>query len=288
MGAVRTKRNTKDTVFSSLFGRPEYQLQLYQTLHPEDTAVDVSMLTDVTIRNVLTDNIYNDLGFMVRNRLMILVEAQSTWSENIIIRAFMYLAQSYHELFESRMESLYTTRKIELPEPELYVIYTGERREKPDSITLSGSFFGGKKTALEVTVKVLYGEDRQSIIGQYIRFSKVFDEQTKAFGLTEEAIRRTLAICRDENVLSAYLKEHEKEAVTIMMTLFDEEYIQKAYGAEKFAEGEAKGEARGEAKGGNTRDRLHVRNLRAKHYLDEQIADILDMSLDEVKAIPKD
>ena len=52
------------------------------------------MLCNVTIVNVLTDQIYNDLGFTVGNRLMILVEAQSTWSENIIVRALLHLAES--------------------------------------------------------------------------------------------------------------------------------------------------------------------------------------------------
>ena len=119
METVKAKRNAKDTVFSNLFSIPEYQLQLYQALHPEDKDVELSMLTDVTIQNVLTDRIYNDLGFMVRNKLMILVEAQSTWSENIVVRALLYLAQSYHELFESRLDNLYSSRKIALPEPGL-------------------------------------------------------------------------------------------------------------------------------------------------------------------------
>ena len=35
-------------------------------------------LKDVTIGNILTDGIYNDLRFIVGNRLMVLVEAQST------------------------------------------------------------------------------------------------------------------------------------------------------------------------------------------------------------------
>ena len=36
-------------------------------------------MTDVTIENVLTDNLYNDLGFIVNNKLMFLIEAQSLY-----------------------------------------------------------------------------------------------------------------------------------------------------------------------------------------------------------------
>jgi len=81
------KHTVKDSVFTNLFKEKKYLVQLYQALHPEDKEVTEDKLTDVTIENVLTDNIYNDLGFMVGNRLLILVEAQSTWTVNIIIRA---------------------------------------------------------------------------------------------------------------------------------------------------------------------------------------------------------
>ena len=39
----------------------------------------------------------------------------------------------------------------------------------------------------------------------------------------------TIHICRDRNVLSEYLLDREKEVVTIMMSLFDEEQIMKSF-----------------------------------------------------------
>ncbi len=39
------------------------------------------------LENIFTDDIYNDLGFIKGDKLMVLVEAQSTWTANIIIRA---------------------------------------------------------------------------------------------------------------------------------------------------------------------------------------------------------
>ncbi len=80
---IIAKRTTKNSVFLDLFQNKSNLLKLYQTLHPEDTTATESSLTDITIENVLTDNLYNDLGFIVNNKLMILVEAQSTWTMNI-------------------------------------------------------------------------------------------------------------------------------------------------------------------------------------------------------------
>ena len=59
------KRTIKDSVFTDFFRMPENLLKLYQVLHPEDTSVSESDLKDITVKNVLVDDIYNDLGFRV-------------------------------------------------------------------------------------------------------------------------------------------------------------------------------------------------------------------------------
>ncbi len=72
------KRTAKNSVFLDLFQDKKNLLALYKTLHPEDTDATEDTLDIVTIDNVLTDNLYNDLGIMVgNNRLLLLLEAQS-------------------------------------------------------------------------------------------------------------------------------------------------------------------------------------------------------------------
>jgi len=226
---VIAKRTAKNSVFLDLFQNKSYLLKLYKTLHPEDTAATEDSLTDVTIENVLTDNLYNDLGFIVNNKLMILVEAQSTWTMNILVRVLLYLAQSYHEYFRRTSQNYYKSRKVKMPKPELYVIYIGNKGKKPDKISLSKEFFEGADIDIEVKAKVLYESDSDDIINQYIVFCKVFNEQTKQHGMTQEAIMETIRICKDRNILREYLAQREKEVVTIMMSLFDEEQIIKSF-----------------------------------------------------------
>ena len=84
---------------------------------------------------------------------MILTEAQTTWTMNIIIRALMYLVQSYHEYFERRNDNLYGSKKVKLPKAELYVIFTGKRVSKPEYVSLSEEFWGGEECAIDVKVK---------------------------------------------------------------------------------------------------------------------------------------
>ncbi len=226
---VMAKRTAKNSVFLDLFQNKSYLLKLYKTLHPEDTATTEDALTDVTIENVLTDNLYNDLGFIVNNKLMILIEAQATWTMNILVRVLLYLAQSYHEYFQRTSQNYYKSRKVTMPKPELYVIFTGDKGRKPDRISLSKEFFEGADIDIEVKAKVIYESDTDDIINQYIIFCKVFNEQTGRHGMTRKAVTETIRICKDRNVLREYLAQREKEVVTIMMSLFDEEQIMKSF-----------------------------------------------------------
>ena len=66
----------------------------------------------------------------------------------IIIRALMYLIQTYHDYFKRTSQNLYGSKKVNMPKPELYLIYTGDRKNIPDTISLSKDFFLGKKFPL--------------------------------------------------------------------------------------------------------------------------------------------
>ncbi len=226
---VKAKRTAKNSVFLDLFQNKSYLLKLYKTLHPEDITATEDSLTNITIENVLTDNLYNDLGFIVNNKLMILIEAQSTWTINILIRVLLYLAQSYHEYFQRTNQNYYKSKKVKIPKPELYVIFTGNKGRKPDQISLSKEFFEDAELDIEVKATVLYENDEKDIINQYIIFCKIFNEQTNQHGMTQKAITETIRICKNREVLREYLTQREKEVVTIMMSLFDEEQIMESY-----------------------------------------------------------
>ena len=259
-------------MFTNLFQDKKYLLRLYKALHPEDGNVTEEDIKDVTIKHILVDADYNDLGFSVGGRLVILIESQSTWTLNIIIRALMYLIQTYHDFFKRTRQNLYGSKKVNMPKPELYVIFTGEKpKNPPDIISLSKDFFNGEKIAVDAEVKVLYQEDESNIIGQYIIFCKVYNEQRKKHGQTKEAVTETIRICKDRNVLKEYLESKEQEVVDIMMTLFDDEQVLEAY-AEDIKNSEAR----------ETAERM----IRKGKMSLEEIADYVpSLSLEELKEL---
>lgn len=96
------KYTAKDSVFTSLFREPKYLLQLYQALHPEDHEATEDSIKNVTITNVLLDQYYNDVGFQIGEKIVILVEQQSSWSINIVVRCLLYLAQTYQSILRAQ------------------------------------------------------------------------------------------------------------------------------------------------------------------------------------------
>ena len=229
----KAKWNAKDTVFVDLFHIPKYRYQLFQALHPEMTDVTEGDIEPVTLNPIILNQSYNDLGLLVKNRLIIFVEAQSTWSINILIRILLYLAMTYQNYITENNLYVYGSKKIEIPEPEFYVIFTGNRKFKKDTISLKEDFWKDSDAKVDVTAKVIYAENKEDIIGQYIIFSHVLDDQIRKYGRNKTAVEETIRICKSEGVLREYLESREKEVIDIMITLFGQEYAVEAYAADR-------------------------------------------------------
>lgn len=217
------KRNIKDSLFTFLFSQPEYTQELYLALHPEDKDIKKEDLKLITLENVLAIGQYNDLGIQVRDKLILLMEAQSTFSHNIPLRMLMYLANTYKEYVEENHLSLYQSRPVTIPRPELYVIYTGDVKNTPETLRLSSLYEGSG--SVEVEVKVLRKGNNGDIVEQYIEFCEILKEQVKIHGRTEEALRNTIKICLERGILAPFLSSRMKEVVDIMEALFDQEKV---------------------------------------------------------------
>jgi len=116
-----------------------------------------------------------------------------------------------------------------MPAPELYVIYTGARKSRPEEISFSEEFFDGKDICLDVKVKMIYDGEEGDIINQYVKFTKVCNEQVSLYGRTRKAIKETIRICKNKNVLKEYLESREQEVLSMLMELYDQEEVMRSY-----------------------------------------------------------
>ncbi|GMO21580.1 MAG: hypothetical protein Pg6A_08710 [Termitinemataceae bacterium] len=89
--------NYKSSVFSFLFSDPDALRELYGALTgitlPPETPITIN-----TLEGVLYKTLLNDLSFVAGNKLVVLIEHQSTINPNMAIRLLMYLARVYESI----------------------------------------------------------------------------------------------------------------------------------------------------------------------------------------------
>ncbi len=248
------KRTVKDSVFTYLFQDPQYTLQLYKSLHGEDDGVEEKDIEVVTLANVMTNDLYNDLGFLVKDRLIVLVEAQSTFSPNLAYRMHLYSAFTFKNYADENKLDSFGTKKMPLPMLEPYVIYTGDQ-DVPDTLRLSDLYIVKGRVRVETEVQVLRGDsaDKSDIVNQYVRFCKIADEERRKGGPTVETVKRIIDRCIEEGVLPVFLASRRREVEDIMVVLYDEAKVREIheYNVRKDAlkEGVEKGRDEGTEKG---------------------------------------
>lgn len=239
----------KDSVFTYLFKQAEYTRQLYLVLHPEDTEVTEADCKIVTLENVLSTGQYNDLGIQVRDLLLLLMEAQSTFSINIVLRLMMYLAETYKKYAVEHKLDLYGSKAVTIPRPELYVVYTGDRQDIPDVLRLSDLYQG--PGGAEIEVKVLRGGKEGDILSQYVHFCKIADSSRREYGRGQKAIDETIRRCMEANVLVPFLASRKKEVQDIMVTLFDNQTLSEIHDYNVALRARQEGMQQGQQKGRN-------------------------------------
>ena len=221
------KHTVFDSVFKDLFADLNNVRAVYMKLHPQDVDVTVDDIKIKTLKTILMQGIVNDLSFTVRNKLLMMLEAQTNWSRNIAFRLFEYAAKTLENYVKQTEQDVYSDKLLELPTIELYVLYTGNasEEEKMDYLSFADLYAKGNNEFIDIRVKVIYGDDGSDVLCQYAEFVRVLHMCFAKFGRTEKAVKEAIRICKDKDVLRQYLTEKEAEVVSVMQMLFDQDYI---------------------------------------------------------------
>ena len=214
-------RNMQDSMFVDLFSTEENLLDLYRSLHPEDTSVQLSDIKNVTLTNVFVNGLRNDVGLLVGDRLIILTEHQSTVNKNMPVRALLYYAEQLKRyLFSdnSRRKKVFQKSLMKLPYPEFYVIFTGNDSEFSDSaLQLSDAF--AVKDFINVTVKVISQKNlaAHGLLSEYLEFIKILKDNINCKGDRKEAIKETVQTCLASGILINYLNMRKEGIADMLM-----------------------------------------------------------------------
>ena len=225
----RVNRNAKDSVFVNLFSYPEYQMQLYKELFPADTTIKQEDLELYKVDRVLTNHPYNDLGLLARKKLIVLAEAESEWSVNIIYRLGGYYYDSMEQFTTQMGMNPHQKAKIDLLDVDAFVIYPGKEKV-PDTISLREVFFGGDKSKPDFIATVIHGDRKPGILQEYMGFCRVLDEQRaihRGDPAPEKWIEATVEESIKKGYLVRYLSDHKTEVQKIMFEMYNPKYVEE-------------------------------------------------------------
>ena len=144
---MKLNKKHKDSLFSTLFNNPDVLRELYSAIEgvtiPQDMPIDINTLTDVLIKDKI-----NDVSFTIDNRLVILVEHQSTINENLPLRLLEYIGRVYEKIVNYKRRFQKKLEKI--PKPEFIVLYNGNEMFPEHNAPME---YDEKMMVVKITVK---------------------------------------------------------------------------------------------------------------------------------------
>ncbi|MGP1440404.1 MAG: Rpn family recombination-promoting nuclease/putative transposase [Treponema sp.] len=250
-------RQYQDSVFVHLF--THYLKKLLAVCKALDPSIKSEEIELITLENTLYTGLKNDISCKVENKLIFLIEHQSTVNENMPLRCLQYIGRVFEKILE--MRERYARLLIKIPTPEFYVFYTGdENLPAIHELALSKAFIQEtEKPQLELIVKVINLNSKENnefldncpILKEYAEFVRIVKEMRVKYG--KAGYDKAIRYCIKHNILKDYIVENAKGIEGMLIAEYDYDLDiqvqrEECYNAGILA-GIQRGEARGEARG---------------------------------------
>jgi len=300
---MQPNKKHKDSVFSTLFNNPDVLRELYSAIEgisiPPDIPIEINTLSDVLIRGQL-----NDVSFTIDNRLVFMVEHQSTLSDNLPLRFLEYIGKVYEKIvnYERRFQ-----RKLEkIPRPEFIVLYNGnEPFVDHKELKLSDAFMDiqglkltkSDKQPLELIVNVYninqgHNPDilkKSLTLNSYSIFISKIWEYRNSNKTLAESLKLAIIYCIDNDILKDFLMKQGSKVYSLLYSeynLEDEIEVAKQEAREYgHAEGYAEGHAEGWKECKKQEKLTTAKNMLVKGYTPDAIHEITGLTSEEISNI---
>ena len=280
-------RGYKDSVFNMyMTSNPAYLIESYNAIQGENydlnTPIEINTLNDVLYKGKV-----NDLSFSLDNRYIVLYEHQATINKNMPVRVLLYLGRLLEKLLDRK--SLYREKQIPLMTPEFIVLYNGQKPYPDISyMRLSDAFIsqphkneGEPAPSVELVVKVInigYGHNKSILekskpLQDYSIFTYKVQEYKDSGLPLQEAIRRAVIYCRENDIMQPFLTDNSSEVENMLLTDWNWDE------AMEVAKEEAREEAREE-------EAFNIaKKLLAKSFSLDDIIDITGLTAEQIGGI---
>jgi len=260
----------------------------FNTVCPPDTPVSIT-----TLENVLFMDVYNDIAFKIGEKLIVLVEHQSSINPNMALRLLMYIADTYKRIIKRK--TLYSKYSVSIPWPEFYVLYNGTDPYPDNSIVKLSDLFEEPQylgvpenfhPLLELEIKVININEgkndtivnRCKVLSDYSAFIAKVRFFLKETGDLKEAIEKAIIYAQNNDILKEFLETRSTEVINMLYTEWNWDDAKEVWCEEAREEGIELGLAEGRIE-----EKLSIAsNLLAKGLTPEFVHEITGLSLEEI------
>lgn len=280
---VTANRCFKSRLFVMLFEDKKELLKLYNAVSGKNYQ-DPELLEINTLDNAIYMSMRNDLSFIIDSR-MPLYEHQSSYNPNLPLRFLLYNADVFSGL--TKDENLYGTKLVRLPTPQFIVFYNGEK-ELPDRMELKLSdAYTVKEEEVSLELKAVMlninpGHNEKILeacktLREYTEYTSRVREYTRIMDL-EAAVERAITECIQEGILEEFLKKNRAEAKSVSIYEYDMEKHMRMEREDAREDGIQEGIF-------ENRTEIIQKMLSLKRYSYEEIAEIVNLSMEEIHEI---
>jgi len=289
----------KDTVFTFLFSNPDLLRELYSAIEgitlPPDIPININTLSDVLFRTQR-----NDISFLINNRLIVLIEHQSSINNNMPIRFLIYASKLYQEIINP--DDKFKRKLEKIPKPEFIVLYNGEDNY-PDykELRLSDAFMKTDKIKIDIPLELVVqvyninkGRNREILsksrtLDSYSRFIDKIREYQKEYQrkynerkeILDKAFKSAIKYCIKNDILKDFLRKHGSEVLNMLYAEYDPEVEMRVVREEALEDGIEIGLEKG-----HEEEKLIIaKNLLSEGSTPEFVHRITGLTLDQIEEI---
>lgn len=243
---TKENREYKDSIFRYLFKEPDNFRVLYEDI--TGTKLDTGLEFYDTYNLITKQSLVNDVSFKTSdNRLIIMVEHQSTNNMNMTLRSCMYYFKIMEQYIKEYGLNIYGSKPIKLPAPEFYVVYNGINDTNVLEYSLSSNFDSDNDTIIARTkiIDIKYDKldeeikaSKDTLVGYSYLIDRIsFYNKTQKLSISEAATK-AVEECKEKELLIDYIGRKEflsmsVDNYTIEQQLKDEREFGLEEGLEK-------------------------------------------------------
>lgn len=207
----------RDTVFRDYFNNQKRLLSLcnavLETKYTNEKEVEIN-----TLEGSFFSGQKNDVSCLLRNNFLVMVEHQSSSNPNMPFRFLSYVAQLFNNMVKDK-EKIYVNEEIELPDPQFFVFYDGNKKEPIAQELRLSDCLCGTSHKLELIVNVYnvnYGLEqplfeRCQYLRDYSTLVGKVKQGIKAGMTRRQAIIEAIEWCVKNGIMGDYLPTKRDE-----------------------------------------------------------------------------